>query len=84
MNCLLLLLLGRTFLIFLLVMEVMPSSSSSLPPKIAYLEVIEAGLSHQLLTNRTFMYSPTSFEQFEILCKSEERSDSVRYKTFKI
>jgi hypothetical protein len=65
---------GRLFILFLLVMEV----ASSLPPRILYLEVMEAGLSQHVFTNRSFMYSPASFQDFQIRCKSEERSDTVR------
>ena len=68
------LLLGRLFILFLLVME----GSCFLPPRILFLEVQEAGLTHQLFTNRSFLYSPSSFQNFEIRCKSEDRSDTVR------
>jgi hypothetical protein len=68
------LLLGRLFILFLLVME----GSCSLPPRIPYLEVHEAGLTHQLFTNRSFLYSPATFQDFEIHCQSEDRSETVR------
>jgi hypothetical protein len=80
----LLLLLGRTLLLFLLLlMDSSCSSSSSsllqqLPPRIPHLEVIESGQSYLLYTNQSFVYSPSSFEDFEIRCRSEERADPVR------
>jgi hypothetical protein len=89
MSSLLILLLGRTpLLLFLLLL--MDSSTSSptplhqLPPRIPYLEILDSGQSAQLYTNQSFVYSPASFEAFEIRCRSEERADPVRQDIFYI
>ena len=58
----------RKLILILLLME---GVIAGVPPSIPYLIIRDGGHESRLVTNQSTVYSPTSFENFEMQCQSQ-------------
>jgi len=63
----------RKLILILLLME---GVISTVPPSVQYLVMSDGGQEHKVRTNQNALYSPSSFENFEMQCQSQNSDNS--------